>query len=370
MQITLVEPFLGGSHRQWAEGWQKYSQHNITLMGLPARHWKWRMHGAAVTLGQQAIKAEEPDIYVVSDMLDLATFKAITRTQRPCLLYFHENQITYPWSPTDEDPKLNRDRHYGWLNYTAALVADGIAFNSHYHKDAFFKALPPFLAGFPDYQQADSVQAIENKSCVLHLGLDLPPISTASWATQSPKQSPVLLWNHRWEYDKNPEAFFRLCEQLKAANQDFKLIVLGQQHKRQPAVFEKARKQFSAQILHWGFVAERKTYWEWLLRADVVPVTSRQDFFGISAVEAMHAGCLPIFPNRLAFPEHLLQADQKQHLYEDEKGLFASCLEVLNNWPINQRSKWSKMVEHYHWQDQCKAYDNWIEKNLAKSKKN
>ena len=46
-------------------------------------------------------------------MLDLCTFLALTRHQVrriPVALYFHENQLTYPWSPTDLDPAQQRGR--------------------------------------------------------------------------------------------------------------------------------------------------------------------------------------------------------------------------------------------------------------------
>ena len=132
MNITLVEPFYTGSHRQWAINLQKYSRHNISILSLPGRFWKWRMHGAAVTLASRMNNLLEiPDLLVVTDMLDVAVFKALL-DQRfsaiPILLYFHENQITYPWSLDDPDPGLQRDRHYGFINYTSCLAADRIAF--------------------------------------------------------------------------------------------------------------------------------------------------------------------------------------------------------------------------------------------------
>ena len=31
----------------------------------------------------------------------------------------------------------------------------------------------------------------------------------------SAKREPLILWNHRWEYDKNPEPFFQSLFRLK-----------------------------------------------------------------------------------------------------------------------------------------------------------
>ncbi len=46
MNILLLEPYFGGSHRAWAEGYARHSGHRIDLLTLPASFWKWRMQGA------------------------------------------------------------------------------------------------------------------------------------------------------------------------------------------------------------------------------------------------------------------------------------------------------------------------------------
>ncbi len=43
--------------------------------------------------------------------------------------------------------------------------------------------------------------------------------------------------------------------------------------------------------------------------ADILPVTSIHEFFGISVMEAIYCGCYPILPRRLTYPE--LFDDQK-----------------------------------------------------------
>ena len=52
MHITLIEPFYTGSHQQWADGFQKYSSHEVQILSLKGRHWKWRMFGGAVSLAK------------------------------------------------------------------------------------------------------------------------------------------------------------------------------------------------------------------------------------------------------------------------------------------------------------------------------
>ena len=75
MNILLLEPYFTGSHRSWAEGYKKHSNHDITILSLPGRFWKWRMHGGAVTLSKEFAKLEDSfEIILASDMLDLTTF--------------------------------------------------------------------------------------------------------------------------------------------------------------------------------------------------------------------------------------------------------------------------------------------------------
>ena len=40
MKVLLIEPYYGGSHRAWAEGYAAHSSHGLTLLTLPARFWK------------------------------------------------------------------------------------------------------------------------------------------------------------------------------------------------------------------------------------------------------------------------------------------------------------------------------------------
>jgi len=53
VNILLLEPYCSGSHRAWAEGYVAHSRHDVTLLALPTRFWKWRMQGGAVTLAEQ-----------------------------------------------------------------------------------------------------------------------------------------------------------------------------------------------------------------------------------------------------------------------------------------------------------------------------
>lgn len=365
MKILIVEPFFGGSHKKWAEEYQKFSTHEVEIISLPGRHWKWRMFGGAVELAKQFLDTDfHPDLLLVSDMLDLATFVSLCRTrllETTLSLYFHENQITYPWSPDDKDISLQRNNQYGFINYTSALVADSIFFNSEYHLASFTDSLEPFLKQFPDNRSLENISKIKTKSKVLHLGMDLKKFD--EFNGQSTYNEPVILWNHRWEYDKNPELFFKTLLRIKAEKIPFKLIILGQSYSKVPSVFNDLEKQFSNQIIHLGHVSSFNEYANLLWQSDILPVSSNQDFFGGSVVEAIYCNCFPILPNRLAYPEHIPENVHSNHFYNNDEALFKKLKHIILNIKEHQYSnKLKKFVTRYDWGNLAPLYDSTFEK--------
>lgn len=359
MHITLVEPFFAGSHKAWAKGFQEHSPHQVELLTLKGRHWKWRMYGGAVTLAQQFIsKNIKTDLILASNMLDLTTFLALTRHHTkdiPTAVYFHENQLTYPWSPTDADVKLQRNVQYSFLNYTTALVADKVYFNSEYHRQSFLNELPLFLKAFPDYKELQNVDLIAAKSKVLHLGMNLKQFDNHQ--TNEKSTEAIIVWNHRWEYDKNPEVFFKTLARLDQENIAFKLVVLGESYKKKPAIFKWAKEHLSHRIVHFGYVDSFQEYAQWLWKADIAPTTSNQDFFGGSVVEAMYCNCFPLLPNRLAYPEHIPIEQRFTFLYDSDEELYQKLkAAILNIDEIRKNTNTQDFVKQYDWQKMIEQY--------------
>jgi glycosyltransferase involved in cell wall biosynthesis len=359
MKITLLEPFFSGSHRQWALGFQSHFPHPVKILSLPGRHWKWRMHGGAVSLAKQFLKIEElPDLILATSMLDLTTFLGLTRQKSqsiPVALYFHENQITYPWSPDDPDPKLRRDNHYGFINYTAALAANQIFFNSRYHLNSFVSSLPDFLKQFPDYQALENIEAVQAKSEVLSLGMDLR--SFDPYRIDTLNEVPIILWNHRWEYDKNPESFYKALCDLRAVGAPFRLVILGESYVSRPPVFQKIEETFRDVILHFGYVENFSEYARWLWRSDILVVTSKQEFFGGSVVEGIYCGCTPLLPDRLAYPEHIPTELRQKFIYADETDLEVKLQALVrSNQCHADQQILSDFVARYDWSILAKDY--------------
>ena len=370
MKILLLEPFFGGSHKRWAEGYRQYSRHEVQILHLKGRHWKWRMFGGAVSLAEQFMNSTfQPDLILATDMLDVSTFLGLAREKAagiPVATYFHENQITYPWSPDDPDLALHRNIQYGFINYTSALASSKVLFNSPYHRHAFLENLPDFLRQFPDARSLNRVGEIAQKSMVLPLGLSLAWMDAHEARPMYPEAT--LLWNHRWEYDKNPEFFFRQLFRLKEEGHRFRLIVLGESYRQFPPVFDEARKRLGDEIIHFGYVEEPGEYARLLWQADILPVTSRQDFFGGSIVEAIYCRCFPLLPNRLAYPMHIPADKQATHLYHSEEGLYEKLAEALHHIEkIRQQDGIRHFVAQYDWSNLVHEYDGILE-NVAAAK--
>jgi glycosyltransferase involved in cell wall biosynthesis len=364
MRITIVEPYCTGSHAAWAKEYASRSRHDVELLTLPGRNWKWRMHGGAVTLASRFLASQNrPDLILATDMLDLTTFLALTRSVTArcrCALYFHENQLTYPWSPDDPDKGEQRDLHYAFINYASALAADAVLFNSSYHKGAFLGALPGFLKGFPDANEQTSVQAIAKKSRVLPLGMDLRKLDRHRPQAPAEPASPLILWNHRWEFDKAPEAFFEALYQLADEGLDFRVAVLGESFGRAPAVFKQARERLGARVVQWGYLEDFAGYAEWLWQADILPVTSRQEFFGASVVQALYCGCAALLPDRLAYPEHVAAGGAPSTLYRDDEKLADRLRSLL---AVGSAAGMpGGFVGRYDWEKLAPVYDDFLER--------
>lgn len=354
LSIALVEPFYTGSHKKWTDEFKLYSSHNIKIYSLSGRFWKWRMHGGAISLAKQILESNtDYDLFLVSDFLDLGLFKSIICDSFPnskYVIYFHENQLTYPWSPTDNDTKLKRDVHYSFINYTSSLVADKVLFNSKYHLNSFINNLPQFLKKFPDENNLWTIEKIKDKSSVLNLALEFPKLDKSI-----KKIEQTILWNHRWEYDKNPKEFFKVLKKIKQQNTAFKLIVLGEKTEKHPKIFNWAKDYFQDEILHFGYVASKQEYWNWLQKASILMVTSNQDFFGISIVEAMHAKVFPLLPNRLAYPQHIPLQFQNKHLYSSTIELEEMLIELLKKGI--EKTDFKIWVSKYSWKNSIAEYD-------------
>ena len=355
MHILLIEPYCGGSHRAWAEGYARRSRHRVDLLTLPARFWKWRMQGGAVTLAEEVLQMNtRPDLLLVTDMLNLPAFLGLTRrllADVPVALYCHENQLTYPIPPGEK-----RDLTYGMINWLSMLAADQVFFNSAYHLEDWFDELPRLLKHFPDYTHVHRIEEVRARSVVLPVGIDLGRLDAARTEKRG-EGPPLILWNQRWEYDKDPQTFFRALDVLVDEGLDFQVALAGVNVRQRPEEFEAARERLGERVIHFGH-ADEATYARILWQADVVVSTAIHEFFGVAVVEAIHCGCFPILPRRLSYPEIIPPIHHDHCLYDDFDGLLDRLRWVLlhpdeacrSAAPLRDavaRFDWSALAPHY-----------------------
>ena len=371
MKIALISPYHGGSHQAWAEGYRRRSAHEVALFTLPARFWKWRMHGSAITLARRFLQSStRPDLLLATDMLDLSTFLALTRAHTarpPAVLYMHENQLTYPLpAEAGEGPmrrqKGERDLHYAFINYASMLAADCVLFNSHYHRRSFFDALPNFLKHFPEYNELQTVEETAAKSHILTPGIDVEQLERTEEPAGNPPVAaggpPLILWNQRWEYDKNPAAFFRALYAIAAEGIPFRLALCGERFRSRPVEFEEAEEKLAEQIVHVGY-AQREQYRSLLWEADVTVSTALHEFFGISVLEAIICHTFPILPRRLSYPELIPEPFHGRCLYKEEEGLLRHL-----RWALTKRGEaaaaaatLAPQMAAFSWRELAPAYD-------------
>ena len=353
MRVLLVEPYYGGSHKVWANGYRDHSAHTVDLLTLPAQFWKWRMQGGAVTLARLYRElAAHPAVLLVSEMIDLALFRALSGDadgRRPVALYMHENQLTYPQN--------TRQRHgwqYGFINYASALAADAVYFNSGFHRRSFLEALPRMLKHFGDYHELQTVDEIERKASVLPPGVRLQRLDR--YRVARPPGPPIILWNHRWEADKNPRLFLQALYALADEGVPFRVALVGENIRRSPGEFVLARERLGARVIRYGYVETFAEYARLLWQADYVISSAYQDFFGIAVVEAMYCGCIPLLPDRLNYPALIPQEYHPLLLYRRDRLLPLLRRHLQGEFAVN-RDALRHHVAGFDWVQVAPRYD-------------
>lgn len=300
MRILLLSAYDAVSHRYWREGMvAALPEHDWTVLTLPPRFFSWRIRGNSLSwaVGQQALLEQGFDMVLATSMVDLATLRGLVPglATTPSVVYFHENQFAYPRSSvahTSIEPQM--------VNLYSALAAQRIVFNSDYNRQSFFSGVSSLLAKMPDAVPADVVSRLSARAQVIPVPLGRDVFEPS----KSPKPEVLtLVWNHRWEYDKAPEIFFQAVQGLAKQGVEFRIHLLGQQFREVPALFSDMRETLKNQIETWGWVASRENYLDILRRSHLAVSTARHDFQGLAVLEAVASGCIPVVPNRLAYPE-------------------------------------------------------------------
>ena len=371
LRVLFLESFFGGSHAAFAEGYRAHSRHQIDLHTLPGREWRRRQRLAGWYFAETC-SAGSYDLVLTSDLLNLADFKAAQPRNQPVppmVLYMHETQCTYPL-PSGK----SHNAEMVFFDVKNCCFADAVVFNSYTHRESFLQAIEPWLAEVNEIDGAGRHEEIRQKAEVVYPGVDVPAARDASTrqaeatrdATGPREAAPTIVWNHRWEYDKNPPAFFRAIERLADAGLDFGLIILGENPRSRPTEFEEAHRRFADRVRHYGYASSRRRYLELLALGDVVVSTAVQENFGIATVEAIAAGCRPVLPKRLSYPELIPEAYHPELLYTSDEDLVEKLGAALTQARLaGGQDTLGDAMMRYDWSYSAPALDAILERTLA-----
>lgn len=329
MKVLLLSAYTAASHQYWIDGLQTHlPEIDWTVLTLPPRHFSWQIRGNSLQWAtyQREVLEQEYDCVLATSMVDLSALCGLVPAlaSRPSVVYFHENQFAFPLSD-DFDTYSKQSIEPQLVNLYSAMSAHRVAFNSQFNRDTFMQGVKILLNKLPDIQANPVLQQLEKKSRVVHV-----PLLDEVFIPSKDKANKMfnIVWNHRWEYDKGPERLKLAIEQLKP---DLPLTfhIVGQQFRQQPKEFEFIRQTLANRgwLGEWGFIENRKDYLKLLASADSVLSTALHDFQGLSVLEGVAAGCLPIVPNRLAYretiPEQYRYASNLEDSQEEANGLAA-----------------------------------------------
>ncbi len=352
-RVLALEPYHGGSHAAFIDGLVKRSAHEWHVLAQPACFYKWRMRGSAITLADRAKECGfAPDVIFATDMLGVAEFMSMYGSRVPVMLYMHENQLVYPVKR--QDP---RDLHFGFTNITSCLAATRVVWNSAYNMQSFFDAVPGLFDMMPDQRPVRVAERIRERSLVIPPGVDLAAIDALPLERDA--GPPIVVWNHRWEHDKDPETFFDATRAVLDSGTDLRVAVLGESFEEQPPAFDEARRWLGDRAVHFGYAHSRDEYLRWLKRSSVSVSTAVQENFGISAVEAAYAGAHPLWPDRLSYGELMPRSAGTDHLYGDKDDLVHKLESLVDRASRGDEDtrRWAAHLGVYDWTNVIGKYD-------------
>lgn len=346
MKILLLSPYDAKSHQYWRQGLEREIDHEFVVVTLPPRHFSWRFRGNSLTLAHDPRLNNNFDLIIATSMTDLSSLKGMRPglSNVPTILYFHENQFAYPDGARNEKEAHLIERQITSLY--SAIAANKLVFNSEYNLATFMAGVSSLLDRLPDGIPPDVVSKLQSKSKVLPVALDADCFRQSA---KSPDFS--IVWNHRWEFDKGTFELQKFIVKLLETDCQFKLHVIGQQFRQTDSVMLENIEllKSSGHAGEVGYIEPREKYLNLLAESHCVLSTSQHDFQGLAIQEGMAAGCIPIVPDDLAYPEYVpgkwryKNLDEAVSSVQQVAGGETSCEVNLQRWP-GQIAAWQDLV--------------------------
>ncbi|MFC3702226.1 DUF3524 domain-containing protein [Reinekea marina] len=294
----LISGYHSLSQASWADFIIEELTHiDWSMIALPPRYFSWRMRGNPLSIGQLApeLVTREYDVILATASVDLATIQSIYPALRntSSTLYFHDNQFDYPAA---NNPQSVVD--WQITHIYSAIRANKLLFNSQYNQDSFLNGVKRLMKKMPDLAPKKLPDELKKKSVILPVPIKPFPTQRTVRATNHLR----VIWNHRWEWDKCPDLLEATVNILEASNASIEVIITGQEFRTKPENFERLQRK-STIVSHCAFVENESDYHALLSSCDIVLSTAIHEFQGIAVLEAVAAGCVPLLPNRLSYPE-------------------------------------------------------------------
>ncbi|MDD9890420.1 MAG: DUF3524 domain-containing protein [Gammaproteobacteria bacterium] len=346
MRGLLLSAYDARSHTLWRQ--------RLTRM-LPDIHWQqlilsprnfnWRIRSNSLhwAINNREELTAEYDFLLATSMVDLSSLRGFVPqlTQIPNIVYFHENQFAYPLSERGRDnvePLL--------VPIYSALCADKIVFNSEFNRCTFIEGTRSLFDKLPDAVPDQLLEKLEVSS-VIPVPVNIPLYQAT---TRDAKKHLDVVWNHRWEYDKGPNLLLAVVRIITEHALPFRVHVVGQSFREIPAAFREIEKLLKNHQLElgmepavFGYLEQEHDYYQLLSSCDVVLSTALHDFQGLAMQEACLAGCTPLAPNALVYPEYLPQ----EFLFDAEKddaAVAGNVVDRLTHWlALSQQARLPKV---------------------------
>lgn len=357
LRVLILSPFHGNSsHAAWAEGYREHSKHEVLLVTLPDRYWSWRLKGGSVGLSDKLRGLENVDAIIATSLTCLAGFFGLNRrsylSEVPAVYYMHENQLTYPIRPGGK-----RDSQLILRQFHSQLSADQVWWNSDFNRRSWFKRMPGFLKGFPDFQGLERLDSLQEKSVVMPLGLSLGPRERLTEC----KGGHRLLWSQRWEWEKGTDRFVDFLKRFGNCV-PFEVLLLGGAPKGKEPLRISVEEYLAEKLVHSGW-CEREDYDSFVRSATFTVSVARHEFFGISILEAAARGVVPFLPDALSYPEIIPQRLHDRLLYSSLRQLYREVHKFLA-YPadLSLREELQDLAYRFEWSEMAPKYDLALEK--------
>ncbi len=335
------------------------------------------MRGSSAVFADQlnSQAAAPTDLIFATGFLNVADLRGLLRPpldRVPIVLYMHENQLTYPLSPDEEF-----DFHFGFTNIISGLAAERIVFNSEYHRRLFLDSIPTYLGKMPEGVPRNVPARLEEKSEVLGVGLERSPLPAEHFPRYRggpcdpdigpawPRGTrPLIVWNHRWEFDKRPQWFIAAVERLLVEGLDFEVALLGES-RNQDGLFAALAERLGERCVAYGFLPTRADYDALLERADIVVSCAAQEYFGISVAEAVHAGCYAVLPRDQVYPSMYGTRCKGRHLYDTPEQLVDLLRDLITGGSCGHVCSLDRDVDEFCWERLAPRFDALVDRIVS-----